>query len=131
LLYKNELTPALLRIISTFTEISYIEDLNCAGKRITSDTLVIYQTGSPFSLPHVILSTASKTMLFGTHLLGDVNKDNKIDIRDISKISKLWELNESDPLWDPECNLRLSASGQEKIDIRDISQAGKCWELQQ
>ncbi len=57
--------------------------------------------------------------------------DNKIDIRDISKISKLWELNESDPLWDPECNLRLSASGQEKIDIRDISQAGKCWELQQ
>lgn len=131
LLIKNEHTPAFFRINSTFTEISYIEDLNCAGKRITSDTLAIYQTGSPFSLPHVILSTASKTMLFGTHLLGDVNKDNKIDIRDISKISKLWELNETDPLWDPECNLRLSTSGQEKIDIRDISQAGKCWELQQ
>ncbi|HEX2956358.1 MAG TPA: FG-GAP-like repeat-containing protein, partial [Chitinispirillaceae bacterium] len=131
LLIKNERTPALFKINSTFNEISYIEDLNCAGKRIISDTLTIFQIGSPSSLPHIILSTAANTMLFRTHLLGDVNNDSKVDIRDISKISRLWELTDTDPSWDPECNLKLSASGQERIDIRDISSVSKSWELQQ
>jgi hypothetical protein len=131
LLIKNGTTPALFKIASNFTEMSYIEDLNCAGKRISSDTLMICQIGSPSAMPHIILRTAAQSILFNTRLLGDVNNDNKVDIRDISKISRLWEITDTDPSWDPQCNLRLSTSGQEKIDIRDISQAGKCWELQQ
>lgn len=131
LLIKNENSPALFKIDSSFTEMSYIDDLNCAGKRIASDTLTICQFGSPCNLPRIILKTAAHSLLFRTHLLGDVNNDNKVDIRDISKISRLWEITDTDESWDPECNLRLSRSGQEKIDIRDISSASKSWELQQ
>lgn len=131
LLIRNVTIPSIFKINNNFTEISYIEDLNCAGKRITSDSLLICQIGSPSATPYIILRTAAQSILFNTHLLGDVNNDNKVDIRDISKISRLWEITDTDPSWDPQCNLRLSTSGQEKIDIRDISQAGKCWELQQ
>jgi VWFA-related protein len=131
LLIRNVTIPSIFKMNSNFTEMSYIEDLNCAGKRISSDSLQICQIGSPSAMPHIILRTATQSILLNTHLLGDVNYDNKVDIRDISKISRLWEITDTDPSWDPQCNLRLSTSGQEKIDIRDISQAGKCWELQQ
>jgi VWFA-related protein len=131
LLIIYDRTAALFNIINNFRELTYIDDLNCAGKRLTSDSLKIGQIGSSFDLPHIIFKSPKKTLIYGTHLLGDVNKDKKVDIRDISKISKLWEITESDPLWDPQCNLKLSTSGQENIDIRDISKVGKCWELQQ
>jgi hypothetical protein len=131
LLIMYDHTPALFNISKDFTELSYIDDLNCAGKRLTADSLKISQIGSSFNLPHIIFKNPKKTLIFGTHLLGDVNKDKKVDIRDISKISKLWEITESDSLWDPQCNLKLSPSGQEKIDIRDISKVSKCWELHQ
>jgi hypothetical protein len=54
-----------------------------------------------------------------------------VDIRDISRISKLWEFTDKEATWVPLCNLKLSGGEPEVIDIRDISRASKCWELKE
>jgi hypothetical protein len=69
--------------------------------------------------------------VYPTKLLGDVTKDGTVDVRDISRISKMWEVTDLDPLWLPLTNLKLSDTGPEIIDIRDISRASKCWELKE
>jgi hypothetical protein len=65
-------------------------------------------------------------------LSGDVSGDGVVNIFDISKISKVWELTEVQDEWNPLLNLRLSAPGEhEIIDIKDISKAAKSWELKE
>ena len=66
------------------------------------------------------------------HLLGDVTGDGTVNIADIARISKAWEITESDPAWNPALNLRLSkGDNEEVIDIKDISKAAKNWEMEE
>jgi hypothetical protein len=64
-------------------------------------------------------------------LCGDVNGDKIVDIRDIGRISKMWEMKDTDPAWEPQYNLKLSGGANEAIDISDIGKASRCWELQE
>ena len=134
---NNELIiqhEGILRIFSIdnqFSTLTYLEDLNCGGKRVYGDSLAIFAITNAEGKPDIFIQQGSKLHHYKTRILGDVTGDGKVDIRDISKISRLWETTERDSSWNPECNLKLSAPGHETIDIRDISTAGKCWELEE
>ena len=114
-----------------FTELTYSEDLNCAGTRHISDSSDIVLIGSPQGMPGLLLRTGNKLIVYFTRIMGDINGDGRVDIRDIGEISRKWEATESDSDWNPHCNLKLSQQDGEVIDIRDISRASKCWELQE
>ena len=116
---------------TVFSTLVFREHLNCAGNRFNSDSSFISLTGSPSGLPKIAINRNNIILLYPTHLLGDINFDNVVNIKDISIISKQMEYNKDDQGYNPILNLMLSKDGKEVIDIRDISKASKCWELQQ
>jgi hypothetical protein len=116
---------------SALTKITYESDLNCAGSRLATDSARWALMGPPTGQPKLLYVKGGLVRLFSTHLLGDVNADGEVDIRDMSRISKSWELTDKDSSWTPLLNLKLSGGGPEVIDIRDISRASKCWELKE
>ncbi|NLW31353.1 MAG: VWA domain-containing protein [Fibrobacter sp.] len=116
---------------TVFSTLVFREHLNCAGNRFNSDSSFISLTGSPSGLPKIAINRNNTILLYPTHLLGDINFDNVVNIKDISIISKQMEYNKDDQGYNPILNLMLSKDGNEVIDIRDISKASKCWELQQ
>lgn len=113
---------------SQFSKLTFKENLSCGGKRIAADTLSNSIMGSTTGMSRLAIRTGNQILIFSTHLEGDITKDGKVDIRDISKISKNWEITEDKEFWDPEVNLKLSDTGYEIIDIRDITRASKNWE---
>jgi hypothetical protein len=121
----------LFAVDSSFSMMKYESDLNCAGKICVTDSARFALVGSPFGQPRLVVLKGPAIKVYSTHLCGDVNGDKVVDIRDISRISKLWESVGTDSNWEPICNLKLSGNGVEVIDIRDISRASKCWELQE
>ncbi len=116
---------------SACSTMKYESELNCAGKICSTDSLRYALAGSASGQPRLVTLKGRTMKIYATHLCGDVNGDKVVDIRDISRISKLWEITETAPDWVPLYNLKLSGSGVESIDIRDISRASKCWELQE
>ena len=50
-------------------------------------------------------------------ILGDVNGDGKVDIKDVGIVAKAFGATPSDPRWNPAADLNDDG----KIDIRDIS----------
>ena len=108
------------------------EDLNAGGTRIDRDGAGLALCLLSRNFPRLAVLTDGKILLYPLQLQGDINGDGMVNISDISKIAKAWELTEDDPEWNPACNLRLSPSGNgEVIDIGDISRASKNWELQE
>jgi hypothetical protein len=116
---------------SALSKITYESDLNCAGARLATDSARWALIGPPQGQPKIAVVKGAAIRLFSTHLLGDVNGDGVVDIRDMSRISKSWELTDEDSSWTPRYNLKLSGSGPEVINISDISRASKCWELKE
>ncbi len=113
-------------------QLSQGEDLNAGGTRIDRDGTGLALCLLPRNFPRLAVLTDGKILLYPLQLQGDINGDGTVNISDISKIAKAWELTEDDPEWNPACNLRLSPSGNgEVIDIGDISRASKNWELQE
>ena len=108
------------------------EDLNAGGARIDRDGSGLALCLLSRNFPRLAVLSNGKILLYPLRLQGDINGDGTVNISDISKIAKAWELTEDDPEWNPACNLRLSPSGNgEVIDIGDISRASKNWELQE
>jgi hypothetical protein len=116
---------------SALSKITYESDLNCAGARLATDSARYALMGPPLGQPRLAVVRGAALRLFSTHLLGDVNGDGTVDIRDMSRISKSWELTDGDSSWTPLHNLKLSGGGREVIDISDIGRASKCWELKE
>ena len=108
------------------------DDLSAGGARVADDNaecaLVLLRGKSP----HLAVLENGSILLYPLHLQGDVNRDGTVNISDISKIAKVWELTDEDPDWNPACNLRLASPGSgEIIDIGDVSRASKNWELEE
>jgi hypothetical protein len=118
-------------IDSSFSKLTFKEDLNCVGKRISTDSLSMALIGSPRGTPKLAIRTNDKILIYSSHLLGDINGDSVVNIKDISGISKHLEYRENDIGYTPCQNLRLSDTGDEVIDIKDISRASKYWEMQE
>lgn len=108
------------------------EDLNAGGQRIKNNIASATLLMRPLDFPMLVAVHSGKTLAYRMRLSGDVSGDGVVNISDISKISKAWELTDEHLEWNPLFNLRLSAPGeQEVIDIKDISKAAKSWELQE
>ncbi len=116
---------------SSCSTMKYVSDLNCAGARCPTDSARYALLGSPFGQPKLAIVKGNLLRIFSTHLCGDVNGDGTVDIRDIGRISKLWEVTDRDASWIPLYNLKISDGTREVIDIRDIGRASKCWELKE
>jgi chitinase len=54
-------------------------------------------------------------------LIGDVNGDGKIDMKDIARVAKHFGEHVGDPAWDPVCDI----NGDGKVDMKDISYVAK------
>lgn len=121
----------LFKIKNQFESLTLSEDLNCGGSRDATKSADILMIESVQGKPALIIRKGDKLLVYSTRLRGDINGDKKVDIRDISEISRNWEIIDSDLNWNPSCNLNLSAKGSEIIDIRDITKASSCWELQE
>lgn len=70
------------------------------------------------------LDTADNIYTDGTikiKIMGDINGDGVVDIRDLSIIGRAFGAYPSHPRWDPEADLNLD----NVIDIRDISKASR------
>jgi len=50
-------------------------------------------------------------------LIGDVNGDGKVDIKDVLAVAKCFGTTPSDPRWNPACDL----NGDGKVDIKDVT----------
>jgi len=50
-------------------------------------------------------------------ILGDVNGDGKVDVKDIGIVARAFGSTPSDPRWAPAADL----NGDGRIDVRDIS----------
>ena len=118
-------------IDSSFSMVTYKENLNGAGTRISADSLSMSLIGSSRGTPKLAIRTKDKILIYQTHLLGDVNYDSIINIKDISRISKQFEYTDTDSGYNPVHNLKLSETGNEVIDVRDISRASRFWEMQE
>jgi hypothetical protein len=116
---------------SGVSKLAYTGDLNCGGALLKTASSRYALIGAPLGQPKLAVVNGQIMKLFSTHLCGDVTGDGTVDIRDISRISKLWETTDRDPGWVPAYNLKVSGSGPEVIDIRDVSRASKCWELKE
>ncbi|MBN1576827.1 MAG: VWA domain-containing protein, partial [Chitinispirillaceae bacterium] len=117
---------------STLHELPAGEDFNAGGQRIPRNGSSAALLMLSQSAPRLAVLSEGTVSVYQLRLLGDVTGDGTVNIADISKISKAWELSEKDEGWNPACNLRLSASGGgEVIDINDISRAAKNWEMQE
>lgn len=119
----------LFKIKAQFESLTLSEDLNCTGSRDSSTGILMIE--SVHGKPALVMRKGEKLLVYSTRLRGDINGDKKVDIRDISEISKNWEMTDKDLNWNPSCNLNLSVKGSEIIDIRDITKASPCWELQE
>jgi parallel beta-helix repeat protein len=66
--------------------------------------------------------------LMSPYMLGDVNYDGKINIRDVSFVSSRFGCKPPDPLWNPNADV----NEDKQINIRDVSTVarkfGKTWE---
>lgn len=49
-------------------------------------------------------------------IVGDVNSDGKVDMKDVGLVARLFRASLTDPLWNPNCDI----NGDGKIDMRDI-----------
>ncbi len=116
---------------STFSTLTYIENLSCGGKLVTADSMSFSLIGSTRGVSSFAIRNGNHILVYPTHLQGDVTFDGKVDIHDISTASRNWEMTPDDQAWDPSINVKLSEDGIEKIDIRDVSRISKSWELQQ
>jgi len=116
---------------SLASKLIYDSDLNCAGGRCLTDSARYGLIGPARGQPKLVVVKGRTLKAYSTRLCGDVNGDGAVDIRDIGKISKFWEVTDRDSTWVPLYNLKLGNGGNELIDIRDISRASKCWELKE
>lgn len=116
---------------SLLSKLTYVSDLNCAGSRLRTDSSTYTIIGAPMGQPKLAVFSGGLLRVFSTRLCGDINGDGIVDIRDLSRVSKAWELIESDSAWVPQYNLNLSVNGPEVIDIRDISRISKFFELKE
>jgi hypothetical protein len=116
---------------SQLSKLTCERDLNCVGSRLTTDSSSWAIFGAPMGQPKLAVLSGGRLRVFSTHLSGDINGDGIVNIKDISRISKAWELTERDSAWVPQYNLNLSGNGPELIDIRDISRVSKFYELEE
>ena len=116
---------------SAFSTLAFIENLSCGGMLVTADSMSSSLIGSTRGVSSFAIRNGNHILVYPTHLQGDITFDGKVDIHDISKASRNWEMTPDDQAWDPSINVKLSESGTEKIDIRDVSCISKNWELQQ
>lgn len=116
---------------STFSTLSYIENLSCGGRLVTADSMSSSFIGSTRGISSFAIRSDNHILVYPTHLQGDITFDGKVDIHDMSKASKNWEMTPDNQAWDHSINVKLSETGTEKIDIRDISRISKNWELEQ
>jgi VWFA-related protein len=116
---------------SAFSTLAFIENLSCGGMLVTADSMSSSLIGSTRGVSSFAIRNGNHILVYPTHLQGDITFDGKVDIHDISKASRNWEMTPDDQAWDPSINVKLSESGTEKIDIRDVSRISKNWELQQ
>jgi hypothetical protein len=116
---------------SSFSTMNLEGDVNCAGRACATGSARYALEGSPFGQPTLAVLRGLTLEVYSTHLCGDVNGDKVVDIRDISRISKMWETADTDREWVPLYNLKLSGGAAETIDIRDVSRASKCWEMKE
>jgi hypothetical protein len=117
---------------STFGYIPAGSDLNGGGQRIaqSSTRSALLMVANDF--PRLVIARNGKACAYQLRLLGDVTGDGTVNISDIARISKAWEINEESSNWNPLYNLKLNtADRDEVIDIKDISRAAKNWELQE
>ncbi|HEX3019971.1 MAG TPA: Ig-like domain-containing protein [Chitinispirillaceae bacterium] len=121
----------IFKINSLWDKLGSAEDLNCAGKKYTADSSGIFMIRNTSGMPGLILRNANKLLIYNTRLRGDINGDKTVNIRDITDISRRWEMIDTDLNWNPLCNLILSTTGNEVINIRDISRASRYWELKE
>jgi hypothetical protein len=49
-------------------------------------------------------------------LVGDVNGDGKVDMRDVGEVARLFHAPPTDPLWNPKCDF----NGDGKVDMKDV-----------
>jgi hypothetical protein len=81
-------------------------------------------------MPGIVTLDGGMVRIYPLRLLGDVTGDGTVNIADISRILKAWELTDKNSGWNPILNVRLSAANDgETIDIKDVSRAAKNWEL--
>jgi len=65
----------------------------------------------------IVDNTLSSSTLVKVRLLGDINGDGKIDIRDIATVALAFGSYPSHPRWNPEADLNYDG----KVDIKDIA----------
>lgn len=76
-----------------------------------------------FAITHYGPSIAINQTVFSVILIGDLNHDGKIDMRDIATVARAFNTMPGDPLWNPAADLSGSTPGvpDGKVDMRDIS----------
>ncbi|MCJ7768149.1 thermopsin family protease, partial [Candidatus Bathyarchaeota archaeon] len=61
--------------------------------------------------------SAGQVLYVDAHILGDVNSDGRVDMKDVSYVARRFMCTPSDPLWDSAADI----NGDDKIDMKDIS----------
>jgi len=49
-------------------------------------------------------------------ILGDVNVDGKVDMKDVGIVARLFRVPPTDPLWNPDCDINVDG----KVDMKDV-----------
>ncbi|MCJ7770287.1 hypothetical protein MUP37_01785, partial [Candidatus Bathyarchaeota archaeon] len=63
------------------------------------------------------LSDTPVTLVMQVNIMGDVNGDLKVDMKDVSYVARRFMCLPGDPLWDPTADINADS----KIDMKDIS----------
>jgi len=78
---------------------------------------------SVYARTHYGFSISSSTSVFTVVLIGDLNHDGKIDMRDIATVAKAFGTRPGDPLWNPAADLDNSG----KVDMKDVATVARAF----
>jgi hypothetical protein len=109
LLTPQDWSPLIISSYLTFS--STMLSTKMAKSGIAQVTLILY-----VSLYAAATSFTFNIVLSGSdHLLGDVNKDGIVDLKDVTKVAKAYGSTPSSPGWDPNCDINMDLV----VDLKD------------
>jgi PKD repeat protein len=99
------------------------------GNITTTSTPIVYHVYASrgnYTVTLTVTDAAGRTstqtkVLTVSSLIGDLNGDGKVDIKDVSRVAKAYGSTPGSQYWDPVCDL----NGDGKVDIKDVSTVAK------
>jgi hypothetical protein len=84
-----------------------------------------------YAMTHYGYSLASAQTIFSVKLIGDMNGDGKIDMKDVAEVARAFGSRLGDPSWNPAADLTgpIPFVPDGIIDMRDVALVGKAFGL--